>query len=203
MKYAALLLLLLATPAAADCVTASDLATGILFTREDGRSGYAITKGRDIRIVYSAMNDDWTDTRLARMGVYDLSANFHFDPLPMVGGGYPHYDWTYASRLPTPTPGKSLKTKVTQKRSEDIGTEVTPPPVVSTYQATYTFLEATTATLSDCAYTIVPIEAAYSDGTTQRYLYFPDLGLGVETRTRGLERQNGERRGLIELKAKP
>ena len=63
MKYALLALLLTAPAAATACVTAADLATGVLFTREDGRSGLAITKGRDIRVVYSAMNDDWTDTR--------------------------------------------------------------------------------------------------------------------------------------------
>lgn len=203
MKYALLALLLTAPAAATACVTAADLATGVLFTREDGRSGLAITKGRDIRVVYSAMNDDWTDTRLARMGVYDLWANFHFDPLSTVGGGYPHYDWTYARRLPTPTPGKSFKTRVTQQRSEDIGTEFTPPPVTTKYEATYTFLDAKQATLSGCSYTIVPVEAAYSDGTTQRFLYFPDLGFGLETRTRGLERADGERRGLIELIVKP
>jgi hypothetical protein len=203
MKHA-LIALLLASPAAATaCVTANDLATGVIFTREDGRSGFAITEGRDIRIVYSAMNDDWTDTRLSRMGVYDRWAEFHFDPLPTVGGGYPQYEWTYARRLPTPTPGKSFKTRVTQTRSEDIGTRVTPPPVSTKYEATYTFLEARQATLSDCPYTVVPVEAAYSDGTTQRYLYFPDLGFGLETRTRGLERPDAERRGLIELIVKP
>ena len=198
MKFA-LLALALASPAAADCVTAADLATGITFKREDGRHGLAKTDGRNIRINYSTNPDDWTDTRTSRFGVYDLGANFHFDPMEVVGGGYPHFDWTFSGRPPEPTPGAAFKSKVTQKRSEDIGTEFVPPPVISTYQATYTFLDAQQATLSGCPYTIVPIEAAFSDGTTQRFLYFPDLALGLETRTRGLERANGERRGLVAL----
>ena len=198
MKHLALALLL-ATPAAAECVTGADLATGITFKREDGRSGLAQTEGKNIRIDYSANPDKWNDKRLSRFGVFDLSANVHFDPEIVVGGGYPHYEWSYAGRPPEPIPGRSFKSKVIQKRSEDIGTEFPPPPVITTDQATYTFLDATTATLSGCDYSIVPVEAAYSDGTTQRYLYFPDLGLGLETRTRGLDRADGERRGLIVL----
>ena len=57
MKYLCLALLL-ATPAAADCVTAADLATGITFTRKDGRHGLALTEGRNIRINHSTNNDD-------------------------------------------------------------------------------------------------------------------------------------------------
>ena len=67
------------------------------------------------------------------MGVCDLWASFHFDPLQVVGGGYPHFEWTFAGRPPEPSPGRAFTSKISQKRSEDIGTDFVPPPVISTY----------------------------------------------------------------------
>ena len=52
------------------------------------------------------------------MGVCDLRASFHFDPLQVVGGGYPHFEWTFAGRPPEPSPGRAFTSKISQERSE-------------------------------------------------------------------------------------
>lgn len=185
MKHA-LIALRLATPTTADCRTAANLATGIAFQREDGRSGLATTDGKNLRIDYSTTNDAWNDNRISRLGVHDLAASCLSDTLPTVGGGSPDYAWSRSTCLSELGPGKRVTAKVTQKRSEVIGTEFTPSAKVTAYQASNNFLE--------------PVEAAYSDGTTQRYLPVPEIGLGLETRTRGIEGQPAQRRGLTALK---
>ncbi len=189
MKYAALTLLL-ATPAAADCLTSANLATDTAFQRKDRRPGPAKAEGQNLRIHHSINADDRTDTRMTKMGIHDLWANFHFDPVPVVGGGYPHREWTGSARLAEPTPGKRMTAKTIHKRSADIGAEFA---TVTTHQANY----------SGWTHKIIALKAAYSDGTTQRHLTFPDLGMGLETRTRGFERQNGERRGPADLRKAP
>jgi len=201
MKHA-LVALIFATPAAADCVTAANLATGITFTREDGRAGLVTGDGKVVRIDYSTMPDDWTDKRVTRMGIYELEANFHYDPLPVVGGGYPYYTWTYQSRGIAPIPGHSFRAHIAQRREEDIGTETTPPPEISAYDVTYRFLEAKEVALSGCPYTIIPVEADYPGGVMQRWVYFPDLGFGLETVPRRVEGCVLARNGLKSLTPK-
>ena len=201
MKYV-LVALIAATPAVADCVTAANLSTGIAFAREDGRSGLVVGDGETVQIDYSTMKDDWVDRRVTRMGIYELEASLHYDALPTVGGGYPHYRWTYESRGIAPVPGKSFRARITQRREEDIGTQNEPPPDLSAYDVTYRFLDAKQVTLSDCRYTIIPVEADYAGGVTQRWVYFPDLGFGLETLPRPMENNEPARNGLTSLTPK-
>ena len=197
-----LLLVSLAAPAEARCVVADDLGSGVHFRREDGRAGVAVREGNKVRINYAAVADEWSDMRLAVLGIYETQGDFHFNTQETVGGGYPRYTWTFAGRPPVPKPGKRWNTQVSQSRSEDIGTEVMPPPERSRYQATYTFLDSLEVTLSGCQYRVIPVEAATGTGTatlTQRWLYFPDLGFGLETRVAAHLPGTEDRRGLLTL----
>lgn len=178
--------LLAAQPAAARCVTAADLDSGIAFQREDGRTGLAVRDGKFVRIDYATGADAWLDQRVMAHGLYEVQADFHFNALPTVGGGSPHFTWTYAGRIPLPKPGKTWTTSVSERRHEDIGTERTPPDQQRQDEVTFSFLDAMQVTLSGCPYTVVPVETAAG----QRWLYFSDLGFAIETR-RAEEGQRG------------
>jgi hypothetical protein len=183
----------------ARCVTADDLVTGVTFKRENGRSGLVTREGKEIVIDYSTMSDDWTDRRTTLFGVYELSGNFHYNELPTVGGGYPFYEWKFASRPTEPRPGKSWRAEVTERREEDIGTERMPPPDISQRTQRYVAEALREVTLSGCTYSAFTVNLTIGSGKsagTRRYIYFPDLGFGLETRV------GNTRIGLTAMEAK-
>ena len=154
---------ILAQPAAA-CVTAETLATGVSFTREDGKTGLVQSAGDVVAITHAVGAGPWQDTRTSRLGIYDLTADPHLSNAVTVGGGYPHYAWSFAKLPPVPAPGTGFSTRIKQTRTEDIGTQTSPAPTVSAYDSTYTFLPAQRVKLSGCPYPIIPVEAAFSNG---------------------------------------
>ena len=198
---AACILVLLAPAAQARCVTAADLALGVAFTRADHRAGMVVSAGDALTIDYATSHTSaWTDARSSLMGVFDLAADFHFNDAPTVGGGSPRFVWTFRKHPPVPTPGTAFTTTVRQVRSEDIGTQFPKPDDVVSYTATYTFLDAKAVTISGCPYTVIPVEAAFAPiNATQRWLYFPDLGFGIETRTRGFDHETPHNNGITAL----
>ena len=186
----------------ARCVVAADLETGISFRREDGRAGLARRQGALVHVTYAVSTDAWRDDRLAVFGIYETRADVHFDALPSVGGGHPRYDWVFAGKTPVPQPGQSWTTRVRETRREDIGTAVAPPPQRKRFAVTYAFLPAQDVTLSRCSYTVIPVEAAIGEGAgtnSQRWLYFPDLGFGLETRRPAHLPGKADRRGLLAM----
>jgi len=202
MKFAFLSLLLLALPgsAAARCVTAQDLATGITFKRQDGRSGTAVADGPTIKVNYAAGSKTaWEDDRQTRMGIYELTWSWTPTDEYYVGGG-PGGDFSYklSGKPPLPKPGTSWKTRISVLQTQDIGIESGPIKTRYSYDVIYSFQDTAQAKLSGCSYTILPVEATFTgSGThfTRRWIYFPDLGFGLETRmtdhTTGQDRKLG------------
>jgi len=189
MKFPLLALVLLALPslAAARCVTADDLATGITFKRQDGRSGTVVADGRNLEVSYAANSKTaWQDDRRTTMGIYELTWAWTPTDEYYVGGGPGgSYSYKFASKPPVPETRKSWKTKVNVIESQDIGIESGPIRTRYSYDVTYSFQETAQAKLSGCTYTILPVEATFigkSDHFTRRWIFFPDLGFGLETR---------------------
>ena len=177
------LLFLMPSPGAATCVTAQDLATGIACTRQDGRSGSAVAAGGLIEIDYAVTPDTaWQDFRRTSLGIYEMSWAFSPTDLPIVGGGPGgSYTYRFAGTPPVPTPGTAWTTTVRRVASRDIGVQSGPVVTRHRYKVTYRLLDIAQATVSGCTYTILPVEAVREGGGAQRWIYFPDLGFGIET----------------------
>lgn len=201
MKLAVFAVFLSVLPAQiwAECVTAKDVATGVVFKRQDGRVGLVSGKGADIAVNYAATSKTaWTDQRKTKLGIYELSWGYTPTDDYYVGGG-PGGSWTYklSGKPPVPEAGKSWKTRVSIESHVDDGTENGAKTLRSAVDATYRFLEPSTAKLSGCSYTILPVEADFKSKNTdftRRWIYFPDLGFGLETRFSN--HLNGEDRKL-------
>lgn len=201
MFRALLLTSLLALPAAAECVTVDDLVKGIGFTRQDGHKGRFQTQGGTLLVDYVIDRDRWTDARVTRLGIYEQ----HFAPwlsdLIVVGSAPPEYDWRFAARPPLPKPGKGCSGIVHQTETNlSHGTEmmclVSRNREVIAVQ--FTYLDEGQGKLSGCTYRTLPVEATFTgrDGAfTRRWIYFLDLGFGLETR------RDGVSNGLIALTA--
>lgn len=179
----------------AECVTAKDLATGIVFKRQDGRVGLVSGSGSDIAVNYAATSKTaWTDQRKTKLGVYELSWGYTPTDDYYVGSG-PGGSWTYrlSGKPPVPTAGQSWKTRISVESHEDDGSEHGEKTVRSAMDATYRFLDLSTAKLSGCTYVVLPVEADFKSKNTdftRRWIYFPELGFGLETRM--TNRMSGE-----------
>ncbi len=209
MKTHLLCLALLALPGLANarCVTADDLATGITFKRNDGRPGIAISEGGGVFIDYaSPATTDWQDQRSTDRGIYEK--NWAWTPSDEMvvglgpGGGY---RFTIKGKPPEPTAGNTWKTSIKVRASFPDGTESGGQVLTYTVQAIYSFQAIKEAKLSGCTYRIQPVEATFTGKTlhqTRRWIYFPDLGFGLETRF--TDHSSGEDRqlGLTALKPK-
>jgi len=195
----ALILLTLPTLATADCVTPEDLVTGIAFKRQDGRSGTAIAEGKAVLIDYAvASKTAWHDQRRTTIGIYDLDWSWTPTDEYYVGGGPGgSYTYRFAGRPPVPTPGTSWKTTVSVKESQDIGIRSGPVVTRYSYDVTYSFQDTAEAKLSGCTYTIQPVEATFTGQNghySRRWIYFPDLRFGLETRQ--IDHRSGQDRKL-------
>lgn len=202
-----LILLLTTSPVAAECVTAANLTTGITFKRQDGRSGWAQSNGAVVEIDYATdPGNDWGDYREGRLGIYESKWSWYPSDEAVMGlGPGAGYDYKLAGKPPMPSAGMRWQSKVKVTASTDNGGEGGVERQSYTLKVSYTALAAKSVKLSGCTYTILPIEAHFtSDHTdlTRRWLYFPDLGFGLETRV--IDHLTGEDRklGLTTLTAK-
>ena len=202
MKPYLIALALLALPglAAADCVTRDDLATGVTFKRQDGRSGLVKADGKTIVIDYAVNSQTaWHDWRRTSYGVYDLAWGWTPTDEYYVGGGPGgSYDYKFAKKPPLPEPGKAWKSAVRVTESQDIGIESGPIITKYSHGVTYSFQDTKEVKLSGCTYTVMPVEATFTGSGahySRRWIYFPDLGFGLETRqtdhTTGEDRKLG------------
>lgn len=177
----------LALPAHAECVTADSLARGVSFKREDGRSGVIRAEGKAFSIDYASNSKGpWLDQRTSRLGIYDTE--WHFNPTEdyIVGGG-PGGDFSFkfAGKPPVPKADTAWSTTVSERKSLEAGLQSGPEITRTTYKVSYSFMATKTAKLSGCTYTIQPVEARFTNkdtDLTRRFIYFPDLGFGLETR---------------------
>ncbi|OYZ88536.1 MAG: hypothetical protein B7Y00_04135 [Sphingomonadales bacterium 17-56-6] len=190
-----LLAALLAGSARAECVTADDLTRGISFTRQDGHSGHVQKKGTKVEVEYVTDRDRWYDSRATRLGIHDTHFSAWMSDAYLLGSLPPEFDWTYGTPPPEPAAGKTWTTAITQIET-DVGFGSYMRRQV-THQRTdlvgrFTVLDAGQGKLSGCTYRILPVEATFKGGgksLARRWIYFPDLGFGLETKRDGV--QNG------------
>lgn len=195
----ALFVLSLPTLSAADCVTADDLATGISFTRQDGRSGLVQSDGKTIVVDYAVNSQTaWHDWRRTVYGVYDIGWGWTPTDDYYVGGGPGgSYDYKFARKPPVPEANDGWTTTVRVTETQDNGTEFGPEKSRYSYDVSYSFQEPKQVKLSGCPYTVLPVEATFTGSHghySRRWVYFPDLGFGLETRQ--TDHRTGETRTL-------
>lgn len=191
-------LLLTALPAAADCVVAADLATGVSFARADGHKGRVIAKGDGVFVDYAAGAPVWSDNRQTRLGIYELvSTRFYVEEPGSVGGGSTDTVQSFRGQPPVPVAGQGWSGVVKAHTRQNNSSEFGGYDYDDRFKASFAFLAEKTVKLSGCSYKVIPVEANFvgkDNSFTQRWLYFPDLGFGLETR------QNGADIGLTALK---
>lgn len=190
--------LLTALPAAADCVTAADLTAGVGFGRSDGHKGRVIAKDGGVFVDYAYGAPVWSDSRQTKLGIYELETTHFYEEEPgSVGGGSTDTKQSFRGKPPLPVAGQGwtgiVKAHTRQNNSSEFGGY----DFDERFKVSYVFLMEKTVKLSGCSYKVIPVEASFvaEDSTyTRRWLYFPDLGFGLETR------QNGADFGLTSLK---
>lgn len=183
-------------PARAACAPV-DLDAGITFSRKDGSTGLARRDGDGVRIDYVTNRGAWTDIRRVRNGVFEVSRTVEESEEPMVGASAPTYSWTYSPKIITPADGATWSGRVRELVEVTISDEyATVERQRTRWQASYRCFEPREVTLSGCSYAALTVEAEFTgDGGShsQRWVYFSDLGLGLETR------RNGVGNGLVAM----
>jgi hypothetical protein len=176
-------------PARAAC-TPVDLTRGIAFTRKDGSKGMARAEGDEVRIDYVTNRGAWTDIRRARNGVFEVSRVVEESEEPMVGSSTPMFSWSYSPKIIMPADGATWSGRVKETVEVTISDEnATVDRKRTRWQAIYRCFEPREVTLSGCAYQALTVEAVFSGergGRSIRWVYFPKLGLGLETRRDGV-----------------
>lgn len=187
LTMAALAAPALLRPALAGACIVPDLDKGVTFKRKDGSVGIAQReRGGLVRIDYVTNRGDWTDIRRVRNGVFEVSRIVQENELPIVGASAPSYTWTHSPKPITLVDGVTWTGKVKELREVTISDEAaTVNSEKRRWQATYTCFEPREVTLSGCRLAALTVEAVFKDGTDtlrQRWVYFPAIDLGLETR---------------------
>ncbi len=185
--------------AAADCLTADSLTTGIVFKRADGRSGLAIARDGGVFIDYSTGPGTYTDERQTSMGIYETRQTLYLSDEQLIGDGDTVIDWTFRKAPPVPQPYESWKAKVATYVISYNSSEIGYNESKGKLEVVYEFGERREVKLSGCTYAAMTVEATFigdTSGGTQRWIWFPDLGFGLETQ------RNGTAKGLTMMKAK-
>jgi hypothetical protein len=205
------LCLCLSSPALAECVTPASLANGVSFTRQDGRQGLIRTEGKDFAIDYATNSKTaWTDRRRAKLGIFETewlwtpTDDYYFDDGP--GGSY---SYRFATKPPKPKAGTTWDTTVSERGESAIRFKLGPVMISqrdrTSYTVNYRFMAETTAKLSGCSYRVQTVEAVFRNKTTdltRRWVYFPDLGFGLETQVVDRNGDASRDLGLISLTPK-
>jgi hypothetical protein len=167
-----------------------DLGKGIGFARKDGSKGVAQREGDVVRIDYVTNRGAWTDIRRAKNGVFEVSRTVEENEEPMVGASAPTYSWSYSPKIITPTDGATWSGRVKETVEVTISDEnATVERRRTRWQAIYRCFEPRPVSLSGCTYQALTVEAVFSGdngGYSQRWVYFPEIGLGLETRRDGV-----------------
>lgn len=198
------LALLAPVAASARCVEAGDLRAGITFKRQDGRLG-RVTGGKEAVVIvdYDSAAAASRDTRRSLWGIYETRSTLQtrggevvvtwkFDPRPKrpaAGGGWAGTvrEGRSGTGADAPLPGLGSVDKAEQEAARK-GRRV--------LKVSYSFLPERVVKLSGCKYRVVPVEAVFAgagEGFSRRWVYFTDLGFGIETR------RDGEANGLVAL----
>ena len=199
LALAALAAPALIRPARAGCGPLN-LDKGIVFTRKDGSRGLARREGDGVVVIdYVTNRGDWLDRRRVMNGVFEVARVVQESEYPVVGASAPDYTWTYSPKPVTPEDGASWSGRVKEVVEVTISdANATVERQRRRWQASYRFFEPREVTLSGCTLEALTAESEWIDGGTMislRYVYFPGLGLGLETR------RNGKGNGITALHA--
>ncbi len=184
-------------PAMADCIR-PDLDKGISFKRQDGSRGLARREGSGVvAIDYVTNRGDWLDRRRVKNGVFEVGRTVLESELPVVGASAPDYTWTYSPKIIEPEAGAVWNGRIKERVEFTISdARGTVERQRRRWEASYRFFDPRDVTLSGCSYRALTAEAVWTgDGDTisQRWVYFPELGLGLETK------RNGKANGITAL----
>ena len=191
-------LALLPLAAAADCLTADSIRSGVSFKRADGRIGRAVARDGGIFVDYAAGKGMWTDARQTLLGIYELTTTSFYSDEELIGSGETRQTWKFRGKPPVPQAGESWKTEISDYTVTDNSSEQGYQDWSGKFDAVFAFLPEMEAKLSGCTYRAIPVEATFlgeNGGFTRRWLYFADLGFGLETK------RDGTGIGLTALKA--
>lgn len=176
----------------------SDLDKGIAFRRQDGSKGLARREGDGTVVIdYVTNRGEWVDRRRVTHGVFEVGRIVQESEVPIVGASAPDYRWTYSPKPIWPEDGATWAGRVREVVEVTISDEKgTVERERRSWKAEYRCLDPRDVALSDCSYAALTVEAEFSgNGTSrsQRWVYFPQLGLGIETR------RDGETNGLVAM----
>lgn len=187
-------LFLLPRPAWAGACQPLDLDQGIAFRRQDGSRGLARREADgQVRIDYVTNRGAWTDVRRVKNGVFEVQRIVEESEEPMVGSSAPTFSWSYSPKAIQPEDGASWDGTVKEVVEVTISDEnATVDRRRASWTAHYSCFNLREVKLSGCTLTALSVEATFvgkNGGRSQRWVYFPDLGLGLETVRDG--RENG------------
>ncbi len=199
LALAALAAPALIRPARAACGPL-DLDKVIVFTRKDGSRGLARRESDGAVVIdYVTNRGDWLDRRRVTNGVFEVARVVQESEFPVVGASAPDYTWTYSPKVVAPEDGASWSGRVKEVVEVTISdANATVERQRRRWQASYRFFEPREVTLSGCTLEALTAESEWIDGdatVSLRYVYFPGLRLGLETR------RNGKGNGITALHA--
>jgi hypothetical protein len=191
--------------AEARCVEAGDLRAGITFKRQDGRLGL-VRSGKDRGVVvvdYDSASGVSRDMRRSLWGVYETRTTLQGK------GGETVISWKFEPRPQEPQAGGGWAGTVREgRRGAGEGSQLPGFGALEKdeieavrkgariLRVSYSFLPERVVKLSGCKYRVVPVEAVFAgagQGFSRRWVYFTDLGFGLETR------RDGEANGIVAL----
>lgn len=184
-------------PALAACAF-PDLSKGISFKRQDGSRGLARREGDGTVVIdYVTNRGFWIDRRRVRNGVFEVARVVEESEEPVVGSSAPDYKWTYSPKIILPEDGATWAGRVKEVVEVTISDERgTVDRRRTRWEASYRVFDPREVKLSGCSYRALSAEAVWQGerGTiSQRWVYFPELGLGLETK------RNGRANGIVAM----
>ena len=184
---------------AAECAF-PDLSKGISFKRQDGSRGLARSEADGlVTIDYVTNRGYWLDRRRVTHGVFEVSRTVEESEEPVVGSSAPTFTWTHSPKVIWPEDGATWTGKIKEVREVTISDEAgTVDRSRDRWTATFRCFDPRDVTLSGCSFRALTVEANFDNGTVtrdQRWVYFTQLGLGIETR------RDGVTNGLVALTA--
>jgi hypothetical protein len=199
MALSALAAPALIRPALAACGPL-DLGKGIAFARQDGSKGLA-RRGENGEVVidYVTNRGDWLDRRRVKNGVFEVRRVLAESEYPIVGASAPIFTWTYGKTLIQPEDGAVWKGRVKETFEVTISDEnATVQRDTARWEASYRCSDPREVKLSGCIHAALTVEAEWTGkqgNLRQRFVYFPALGLGLETQ------RDGKANGLVAMTA--
>lgn len=205
---AVLLALSIAVPALADCVPPDALAKrGILFKMADGKVWHARAAGKKgVRLDQVNGRTGEGEFIEGPFGVYEV---YHSHVVFKGKDRWGQIERDFRRKPVAPVPGKSWASKLDEDQGS-FGGAGTGPDYRA--EAQYRFLPQREVTLGGCDYQVVPVEATFTGkdvnwggmlDRSDRWLFFPDLGVGVRTLSRNGVTGEETRAGISSISAAP